>query len=254
MKNKKTNKSKTEQKAEQLSDSGWINCPECNASIRHENIERHMKRVHGKNFVNKEKRIDRTKKAWGMAVTSVIIIIIAAAITGYVVLSPSLHTNGGQTIPPPPQPPPAFTPTYTIGSGANNYWMVYPMQHVSAGQPVAFPSWVTELAASKVLLICDHSIGCTPCDMQTKDIRSIMNNSKFSNGVTHIDLLSTGSDPNAKECFDVFDPDGTNHYIPLTIIVTKNPIGGYLWHSWEGVTGKSNLETWLNDAIYYHGG
>jgi hypothetical protein len=216
-----------------------------------------MKRVHGKNFVSKKKSIDKTKKAWGMAVASVIIVVIVTAIIGYVLLFPPPHTSGGQTTPTPPQPPQpplTFTPTHFIGRGTDDYWMGYPIQHVSAGQSVAFPSWVTNYVSSKVLLILDHSEGCLPCIQQGDDIKAIMSSSKYSSKVTYLDLLSGSEDPKAAECFDVFDPDGTNHYIPLTIIVTTNPTGGYLWHSWEGVTGKSNLETWLNDAMYYHGG
>lgn len=259
MKNKTQNKFKNSQKTQPASDCGWAECPECGAKIRRENIKRHMKRVHGKDLVQEEtpeKSRNRTRTAWRMAAASVTIILITTAVIGYTFIYPQ-YTGNGIPNPQPPspqptQPPAPYTPTHGIGSGPSDFWTVYPSGHVSAGASVAFPSWVTNYVSSKVLLILDHSEGCYPCIQQGDDIKTIMSNSKYSGRVTYLDLLSGSGDPKASECFDVFDPDGKNHYIPLTIIVTKNPSGGYLWHSWEGVTGKSNLETWLNDAIYYY--
>lgn len=143
--------------------------------------------------------------------------------------------------------------THAIGSGDADYWTVNPTGHAMAGQFVAHPSWVGAECTDRVLLILDHSEGCMPCVQQTADIKSIMTEQAYSQGVEYVDLLSTGTDPRAQECFAVYDPDGTEHYIPLTIIVVKHKDGRYLWHSWEGVTGKDNLKTWLDDAMTYRG-
>jgi hypothetical protein len=81
-----------------------------------------------------------------------------------------------------------------------------------------------------------------------------MGEGKYSSNIAYLDLSSDGADPKASDCFKVLDPEGSANYIPLTIIIAKNPNGGNLWHSWEGVTGKDNLKTWLDDAISYQKG
>jgi hypothetical protein len=122
---------------------------------------------------------------------------------------------------------------------------------VKAGGSVPIPAWAKDEAAFGVLLILVHSEGCAPCVQQGADIAGIMNDTRFSSTIRSLDMLSTGSDKRAQDCFNILDPEGSTNYIPLTIIIVRTPQGEYLWHSWEGVTGRANLEGWLADALHY---
>jgi hypothetical protein len=174
----------------------------------------------------------------GVAIVTVMLLVVAC----YYFLVPR---EGIQ------DPGDGYDPLHAPGKDAEDYWIVYPQMHVNRGQPVQFTSWMKQEASAKVLLILVHSEGCAPCIQQGQDIREIMNNTVFMTAVNSLDLLSGGTDTRADDCFQVFDPDGSQYLIPLTIILVKDPSGKYLWHSWEGVTGKENLEGWLRDAMYY---
>ena len=181
----------------------------------------------------------RSRMMWAVAAIVATLLLIVA---GYYVLAPRVGA---------PDSGDGYNPLHAPGKGAEDYWTVYPKMHAKVGQPVPFTSWMKQEASAKALLILVHSEGCAPCIQQGKDIEEIMKDTIFMTSVNSLDLLSGGSDTRADDCFQVFDPDGSQYLIPLTIILVKDPSGKYLWHSWEGVTGKENLEGWLRDAMYY---
>lgn len=211
-----------------------------------------------KNKRAKQQARQRKTKIFFLVIFLVMALLIAGGITAFVVLvddggvldsdgngddqSDDDTTNGG------------YEPVHSIGGSDEQYWTRYPSGHVSAGNAVSFPAWVDGYVGSKVLLILVHSQSCAPCIQQGDDITAIMGESKYASGLTYLDLSSDGTDPKASDCFSVLDPEGEKNYIPLTTIIARNPDGGYVWHSWEGVTGKDNLKTWLDDAIYYQNG
>jgi len=147
-----------------------------------------------------------------------------------------------------------FGTIHGIGSSDEDFWTKYPAGHENAGESVSYPTWIREENSSKVLLILVHSKTCSPCKTQSADINDILDDPIYASNVTYLDLLASGSDDRARQSFSAFDPNGKENYIPLTVIVVKHRDGGYLWHSWEGVTGKANLESWLDDALKYRGG
>lgn len=206
----------------------------------------------------KQQARQRKKKIFFVVVVSVMALLIAGGVTTYVLLvdeggvldnegtgddpSDDDTTDGG------------YEPVHAVGGSDEDYWTRYPAKHANAGNAVSFPAWVDGYVGSKVLVILVHSQSCAPCIQQGEDMAAIMGESKYQSGLTYLDLSSDGTDPKASDCFSVLDPEGEQNYIPLTIIIAKNPDGGYVWHSWEGVTGKDNLKTWLDDAIYYQSG
>jgi hypothetical protein len=143
-----------------------------------------------------------------------------------------------------------YTPVHGLGDTTDDFWTDYPNDHNQAGQSVPFPTWASENASSQVLLVMVHS-DCQPCIQHQKDILQILADPTYNASVDYLDLKSDGTDPRTADCFNTFDPDGHTHNIPLTIIVLRTPDGKYIWHSFEGVTGKANLELWLKDAIHY---
>jgi hypothetical protein len=143
-----------------------------------------------------------------------------------------------------------YKPTHRPGIGTEDFWTTYPNDHVLSGQTVPFPTWVSENTSSRVLLVMVHS-ECGPCLQHQKNIQQILADPTYNTSVSYIDILIDASNPRTSDYFDIFDPEGHTHNIPLTIIVLRTPDGKYIWHSFEGVTGKANLEVWLKDSIYY---
>ena len=59
----------------------------------------------------------------------------------------------------------------SIGTGAGDFWTVYPTIHPSSGRTVTHPDWVIAALEQEVVMILDHSEGCYPCIQQTSDMR-----------------------------------------------------------------------------------
>ena len=75
-------------------------------------------------------------------------------------------------------------------------------------------------------------------------------------GPVQIQRVRETADARAAEAFQVYDPNGSPNYIPLTIIVTLvEDSGGNVrigWHGNEGATGSQWLMKYVQDAIYYY--
>lgn len=220
-------------------------CPRCGVRVKSSRLADHIRKVHGPKAQSRAGHRP-AKRLPLIAVALALVATIALAAAAYYFMSPPGEeeengpANGG-----------GYTPKHKLGTGPEDFWTVYPAGHASSGQQVPFPSWVQEESASKVLLVLAHSEGCAPCVQQQNDIRAIMGDLSFQAAVNYIDLLSGGTDARAQDCFSILDPEGKQNYIPLTVIVAKDPSGKYVWHSWEGVTGKANLEGWLRDAMHF---
>ena len=136
-----------------------------------------------------------------------------------------------------------------IGTGAGDFWTVYPDAHPSSGEDVAHPDWVISSLEQGVVLILDHSEGCYPCIQQTQICESVYASHPE---LQYFDLLSGTDEPSASQAFAAYDPNGGVHYVPLTIVVTKaqDDLGNTVvaWHSWEGVVDLVTLTSWIQDA------
>ncbi|MEM4729945.1 MAG: hypothetical protein QXH42_09350 [Thermoplasmata archaeon] len=216
-------------------------CPGCGAKVRRERLESHIRKVHGRVAPESPRGHPARRRRLDMLAIALVAAAVAGAVALYALSGPGEERGSGGR----------YTPKHKSGTGPEHFWTVYPSGHVQAGNSVPFPSWVREESASKVLLILVHSEGCAPCIQQQEDVRALMGDGSLSASVSYIDLLADGSDARAQDCFRVFDPDGMQNYIPLTVVVARDPAGTYFWHSWEGVTGRANLEGWLRDAMHY---
>lgn len=140
-----------------------------------------------------------------------------------------------------------------IGTGAGDFWTVYPDTHPLSGGDVAHPDWVISALEQGVVLILDHSEGCYPCIQQTQICESVYASHPE---LQYFDLLSGTDEPAASQAFAAYDPNGGAHYVPLTIVVTKaqDDLGNTVvaWHSWEGVVDLVTLTSWIQDAQSYY--
>ena len=140
-----------------------------------------------------------------------------------------------------------------IGTGAGDFWTVYPAGHPLSGQTVTHPDWVIAALNQNVVLILDHSEGCYPCIQQAGICESV--HATYPE-LQYFDLLSGTDEPSASQAFAAYDPNGGVHYVPLTIVVTKaqdesgDPV--IAWHSWEGVVDLTTLTSWVQDAKSYY--
>lgn len=209
-------------------------------------LESHIRKVHRGGRATPARRHPATQGPWLVATLALAVVaVIVTALAYYFTSQPGEEEEGE------PGAGNGYRPKHRLGAGPDDFWTVYPAGHISAGGTVPFPSWVQQESASKVLLILAHSENCAPCIMQQEDVRAVMRDAIFAASVNYLDLLADGSDVRAQDCFNLLDPEGKQNYIPLTVIVARDPYGTYFWHSWEGVTGKANLEGWLDDAIHY---
>ena len=144
---------------------------------------------------------------------------------------------------------------YSVGSEDDDWWIVYPDQHLNTGSEVNHPSWILSALEDTPILILDHSQGrCKACIDQENDVNSVLED--LGGEITYHNLISGSGDQAADELFGIYDPNGGKSYIPLTIVVTliQDDDGDVQvgWHSFETPTGEDRIRTYVEDAINYH--
>ncbi len=146
-----------------------------------------------------------------------------------------------------------YSPKERRGSSDEDWWTSQPNQNPSSGIIPEHPSWVIDKLRKGPVLILTHSEGCMPCITQQEDIAKLLK--VYGKEIQFVDLLS-GSDQEASQTFDLYDPNGSPNYIPLSIVITLIEDGNgdvrVAWHSAEGATGSQWLTKYVKDAIYYH--
>jgi uncharacterized protein YceK len=151
--------------------------------------------------------------------------------------------------------PEIYTPVHSIGTRDDQFWIVYPPENPSSGQPVTHLSWVNESLKNSSLVFVVHRTGCTSCQAQAD--RVITLGRKYQGQAMFLDLdLSLGgaTEQQANSAY-LYDPDGPPGYIALTgvfTLVKQNGVLSYGWHSWELNVDETELESWVKDAIYYY--
>jgi thiol-disulfide isomerase/thioredoxin len=138
---------------------------------------------------------------------------------------------------------------YSIGSGNDDWWTVYPDQSAGKGGEVNHPSWVLDALGSKPVLIYIHK-SCSYCVPQTEAIEKIKD--EFDGKLTFYEINADGSDARSEEAMQAYDPNGGVLYVPMTVIVTLAPNSegtvGPVWHSTEEVTGEDWIKNYVEDA------
>jgi len=145
-------------------------------------------------------------------------------------------------------------PSYSQGSGSDDWWINYPNQSTEVGAAVEHPAWVLEALQEKPVLILDHSSDCVSCKVQIANLEKALN--LLGDEVVYFDMLADGGDQKAFEVFESYSPTGEAYYVPTTVFVTliKGPDGqvSVAWHSEEDAMGEEEIMAYMRDSIYYY--
>lgn len=148
-----------------------------------------------------------------------------------------------------------YTPVHSVGTGDTDFWIAYPPTNPSSGQAVNHLAWVNDSLKEACVLFVVHRTGCVGCQAQADRVIALAE--KYETQVEFYDLdiaLGGATEQRAYDAY-VYDPAGPPGYIALTGVFTfvkQNGVVEYGWHSWEGNVGDGEMESWVQDAIYYY--
>lgn len=152
-----------------------------------------------------------------------------------------------------------YTPTYSIGTATNNFWINFPTGNPSVGQSVLHKTWITEDLEEKPVIFVCHRTGCASCTPQADRVKAFREIYGEDAIFYDLDDPYEGGAPEdiLQKYYEAFyyDPNGAPNYIALTGVFTLIKEGTEVkigWHSWEGNVADSDMETWIKDCIYYH--
>ena len=233
-------------------DNEWGNCPRCGQSMKKQNIDSHIKRVHEHKIVRRRHQSRYSHKV--KTIVSLFVILSILSASGYLYQLKKADSSEKNPSPDGTNWLDGYKPKYSFGHEEDDWWIWYPEQHPDAGTSVNHTDWVLDSLEEKPVVNLVHSNNCQPCIQQQKDIEDVLG--VFGNNVTYYDLLSGGSDNRSNEAFDVYDPNEGQSNIPLTVMVTliQDANGNVRvgWHGIEGATGKQWIEDYMKDSIYYY--
>lgn len=142
---------------------------------------------------------------------------------------------------------------YSVGSGNDDWWTVYPDQSSGKGGEINNPSWVLDALKSKPVLIYVHK-SCSYCTPQTEAAQNITD--EFDGKITFFEINADGSDARSEEAMQAYDPNGGTMYVPLTVLVTLAPNSEGkvvpVWHSTDEVTGDGWIKNYVEDALSHY--
>ena len=148
-----------------------------------------------------------------------------------------------------------YSPVHYLGTENGDFWVDYPPGNPDSGQSVSHLSCVIDSLEEGCVLFVVHKTGCVGCQAQADRVINLAE--KYKGQLVFFDLdIPLGGEIEQK-AYDayVYDPDGPPGYIALTGIFTLIENNGnieYGWHSWEGDLADSDMEAWIQDAIYYY--
>ncbi len=147
-----------------------------------------------------------------------------------------------------------YNPTYSLGSGDNDWWTGYPNENPNPGASVDHPSWVLQSLKEKPVVILLHSAACKSCAAQIKALSQVLKT--YGKDVTYYNIMADSNDSRGREAFEAYDPTGGSNYVPTTVFLTKVKDSkgktSLAWHSYEDAMSESDVEAYVKDAIYYY--
>lgn len=156
-----------------------------------------------------------------------------------------------------------YNPTYSLGSGKDDWWINYPDQsqdsdqNPRAGLSVNHPSWVIEALKDKPVIILDHSDNCKACKVQMRDINKVL--ATYGDDIIYYNITAKADgsgDQRAYEILDTYCLDAAKPTVPTTVVLTKmpNPDGEVEigWHTMDDAMGEEIIAAYIKDAILYY--
>lgn len=148
-----------------------------------------------------------------------------------------------------------YTPVHSVGTGTNDFWIVYPEINPKSGTSVSHLDWVLDSLDEGCVLFVVHRTGCVGCQAQADRVIDFADQYQGQVAFYDLDIASGGLIEQQAYNAYVYDPDGEPGYIALTGIITLLEDNGnltYGWHSWEGNVADDEMENWIKDGIYYY--
>ena len=147
-----------------------------------------------------------------------------------------------------------YSPVHFLGTGNDDFWIVYPTNHSNSSESVTHLSWVNDSLKEGCILFVVHKTGCVTCQPQAD--RTIRLAENFEEYIEFFDFDIALGGSVEKKGYDsyLYDPDGSPGLLALTGLLTLINNSGtieYAWHSWEQDVKYSEMEEWLKDGIYY---
>lgn len=148
-----------------------------------------------------------------------------------------------------------YLPVHSVGTGSNNFWIGFPTSSEYNGQSIDHLSWIQDSLEDNCVVFVVHKTGCVGCADQAERVIDIAGD--YEEYVSFYDLdIPLGGDIEQKayESY-LYDPNGPPGYIALTGVFTYVEYDGKIevgWHGWEGNVADSDMEDWIQDAIYYY--
>lgn len=148
-----------------------------------------------------------------------------------------------------------YTPVHSVGTGPNNFWIEFPTSSEHNGQSIDHLSWIQDSLDGNCVVFVVHKTGCVGCADQAERVIDIAGEYEDMGKFWDLDIPLGGDIEQKAYDSYLYDPDGPPGYIALTGVFTYVEQDGNIevgWHSWEGNVADSDMETWIQDAIYYY--
>jgi hypothetical protein len=156
-----------------------------------------------------------------------------------------------------------YKPTYSLGPGKDDWWIVYPdqsqdvEQRSRVGLSVNHLPWVISALQNKPLIILVHSENCKACKVQMKDLDKVLG--IYGNNITYYNITAKADGSGDQRAFEVLDTyclNAAKPTVPTTVVLTRltdaNGNVGIGWHTMNDAMGEQIITAYIKDAIYYY--
>ncbi len=247
----------------------WVICPECRTKLKKDHIAAHLKQVHKKEMKDIDESLitvlpekkHKQKKSMNLSfgtIAIIIVLLIASPLAAMFILpgSDSPNNDGNS-----PQWLDGYTPSYSTGTGSNNFWINFPVGSAYPDQNPQHLTWITEDLREKPVVFVCHRTGCGPCTPQADRVKALRE--IYGEDAVFYDLdypfegYGTATEDILNKFYEAFyyDPNGGSQVIAFTGVFTLIKDAGEVkigWHSWEGNVADAEMESWIKDSIYYY--
>jgi len=141
-----------------------------------------------------------------------------------------------------------------------DWWTKYPDGHVNAGEKVNHPFWIDDdLESHNAVMLFFSTPSCSGCDQQWEDMSDagLVSGSKLDGELTKFNefVKFYTLDANVEKNYNtlkVYDPEGRNYGVPVTVFLTNMKSGQIGWYSYKGPLPAGDVAAILEIAIHHN--